>query len=788
MENKEILPENGEAEVTVEAANPNLIKAPAIALRGKTLFPNVFTSVDIGRLKSLNAVKAALSGDKLVIAVTQKTPDVDMPEAKDLYTVGTVIKLGTLGKVGGENFRITAEGLFRVKIVAEISSDDYFYFDAEKLAETDDSDAETQGAFRYAKQLFKDNFAGVFKNNREAFLNISNLDSVNEFINVAAFNLPFKETDKQTLLELTDTKARITKFCELLSVETEIAKAEKNIAERVKESVEKSQKEFYLREQIKAIHQELGDDERETDRLEQEIKEKGLPKDSEEKVLKELFRMGKMQPSSPDYTVLRTYIDWVLDLPFKTESTDTESLTECKKILEEDHFGLDKVKERIVEYLAVLKLTKSLKGPILCLVGPPGVGKTSIAKSVARALNRKLVRMSLGGVKDEAEIRGHRKTYIGAMPGRIIYGMKEAGTINPVFLLDEIDKLSSDLRGDPASALLEVLDPEQNSTFRDRYLEIPYDLSKVMFITTANSKDTIPAPLLDRMEVIDIAGYTEEEKIQIALRYLVPKQIAANGLTDMDLEFSEEGVRAIIKGYTGEAGVRKLEQEIGAVARKVATRVAENGRGEKVTVTDKNVEEYLGAFKFVNNGAVEKDQIGSATGLAWTAIGGVTLTIEVATMRGKGELALTGKLGDVMKESAKTAISFIRANAQNYGIDSTIFENTDIHVHVPEGATPKDGPSAGITMATAILSALTGKKVRRNIAMTGEVTLRGNVLPIGGLKEKALAAYRLGIKKVIIPKANVKDLEEIPKEIADKIKFIPVENVNEVFKTAVRDL
>lgn len=787
MEEKDVLTASGE-ENSVSAVNQNLIKAPAIALRGKTLFPNVFTSVDIGRLKSLNAVKAALAGDKLVIAVTQKNPDVDMPEAKDLNDIGTVIKLGTLGKLGGENFRITAEGLFRVKIIAETSCDDYFYFDAEKLVETVDDDTETQGAFRYAKQLFKDNFAGVFKGNREAFANISNLDSVNEFINVAAFNLPFKETNKQTLLEIIDTKERIIKFCEFLSVETEIAKAEKSIAERVKESVEKSQKEFYLREQIKAIHQELGDDERETDRLEKEIKEKNLPKSSEEKVLKELFRMGKMQPSSPDYTVLRTYIDWVLDLPFKNESVDTESLAECKKILEEDHFGLDKVKERIVEYLAVLKLTNSLKGPILCLVGPPGVGKTSIAKSVARALNRKLVRMSLGGVKDEAEIRGHRKTYIGAMPGRIIYGMKEAGTINPVFLLDEIDKLSSDMRGDPASALLEVLDPEQNATFRDRYLEIPYDLSKVMFITTANSKDSIPAPLLDRMEVIDIAGYTEEEKIQIALRYLAPKQITQNGLTSDDLEFSESGVRAVIKGYTGEAGVRKLEQEIGAVARKVATRVAEDGRGEKIVITNENVEGYLGAFKFVSSGVLEKDQVGSATGLAWTAIGGVTLTVEVATMRGKGELLLTGKLGEVIKESAKTAISFIRANAQNYGIDSSLFENTDIHVHVPEGSTPKDGPSAGITMATAILSALTGKKVRRDVAMTGEITLRGNVLAIGGLKEKALAAYRLGIKKVIIPKANTKDLEEVPAEIAKKIKFIPVEKVNEVFKTAVRDL
>ncbi|MBO5926029.1 MAG: endopeptidase La, partial [Clostridia bacterium] len=539
------------------------------------------------------------------------------------------------------------------------------------------------------------------------------------------------------------------------------------------------------REQIKAIHEELGDDVNEIEELREKILNKKMEKEQEEKVLSELKRMSKMMPSSPDYTVLRSYIDWVLDVPFKIESKDTEKISDVRKVLEKDHFGLEKVKERIIEYLSVLKLTKSLKGPILCLVGPPGVGKTSVAKSVARALNRKLVRMSLGGVKDEAEIRGHRKTYIGAMPGRIIFGMKEAGVINPVFLLDEIDKLSSDLRGDPASALLEVLDPEQNATFRDRYLEIPYDLSKVMFITTANSIDTIPAPLLDRMEVIDIAGYTEEEKIQIAKRYLVPKAIEANGLTKNNVKFLDSGIREIINGYTGEAGVRKLEQSVNAVVRKIATKVAENSDSDKKVIDKKTVATYLGANRYSKDMALESNQVGSATGLAWTSIGGVALTIEVAVMKGKGNLLLTGKLGDVMQESAKTAISYIRANAEDYGIDSSVFENNDVHIHVPEGATPKDGPSAGITIATALLSAFTGKKVRRNIAMTGEITLRGNVLAIGGLKEKSLAGFRLGIRKIIIPKRNLKDLEEVPKEISSKLEFIAVENVKEVFEVAI---
>ncbi|MBR2322491.1 MAG: endopeptidase La [Clostridia bacterium] len=754
---------------------------PTVAVRGKVIFPGVYTTIDVGRVKSLSAVNASIKGDRTIFLVTQKDVRVDSPKVSDLYSVGVVCKVGNLAKIATENFRLTVESLYRARVISGSDNGDFLTFNVEKIEEINDFSPETEAYFRRSKELFRETSSTLQKFNKENALKISAIENVTEFINSASFNLPFKEKDKQRLLELDSVSAQISLFYDLLSYEAEIVKADKVISARVKESVEKNQKEFYLREQIKAIHEELGDDVKELDELTEKIKAKNMPKESEEKVLQELSKMSKMAPSSPDYTVLRSYIDWIIDLPFTNESVDTEDLKDCKKVLEEDHFGLDKVKERITEYLAVLKLTKSLKGPILCLVGPPGVGKTSVAKSVARALNRKLVRMSLGGVKDEAEIRGHRKTYIGAMPGRIIYGMKEAGVINPVFLLDEIDKLSTDLRGDPASALLEVLDPEQNDTFRDRYLEIPYNLQKIMFITTANSLDTIPAPLLDRMEVINLSGYTEEEKIQIGLKYLAPKQSALNGLSDKNIRFTEDGLREIITGYTGEAGVRKLEQQVGAICRKVAVKVAENSKYKKQIITKDNVKNYLGAKKYESEEKLEESGVGSATGLAWTALGGTTLTIEVALMKGKGNLLLTGKLGDVMQESAKTALSYLRSNAEKFGIDSEALEKTDIHVHVPEGATPKDGPSAGITLTTALLSALTNKKVKRSVGMTGEITLRGNVLKIGGLKEKSLAAFRLGIREIIIPASNYKDLEEIPKEIKDKITFYPVESYNEVY-------
>ena len=613
------------------------------------------------------------------------------------------------------------------------------------------------------------------------------IEDYEEFVNVAAFNLSFNESEKQKILEERNTVRRLELLAINLNNLINRQGIEKTIAERVQKNIEKNQKEFYLREQLKAIHTELGDDENEVQILREKILEKKMVEQDRKKVLKELDRMSRMPSSSPDYTVLRTYIDWIIDLPFGVTTSDREDLTEAIKILDHDHFGLEKVKERIIEYIAVLKLTKKLNGSIICLVGPPGVGKTSVATSIAHALSRKFVRMSLGGVKDEAEIRGHRKTYIGAMPGRIIYALKNAGVSNPVFLLDEIDKLSSDMRGDPASALLEVLDPEQNKTFRDRYIEIPYDLSEVLFITTANSLETIPAPLLDRMEVISLDGYTREEKAEIAKRYLIPKKRAANGLTDKNVAITDEAIDAIVKGYTLEAGVRDLERKIDAIMRKIATRLAEKGKIRKQTVTVDNLADFLGSPRYLDNDKLDEDEVGAATGLAWTMFGGTTLTIEVSTVSGKGEILLTGKLGDVMKESARAALSYIRANADKYGIKQDVFSQTDIHIHVPEGATPKDGPSAGVTMATAILSALTGRKVRKDIAMTGEITLRGKVLPIGGLKEKSLAAFRSGIYKVIIPAQNKKDIEDIPKNIASQLEIIPVKEVDEIFSLALRD-
>jgi ATP-dependent Lon protease len=620
---------------------------------------------------------------------------------------------------------------------------------------------------------------------KEIAVSLDKCDDAEVFVNIAGNFLPMSLEEKQKLLECEKLIEGLSIVDKVLNDELEISRLEKKINATVRQNIEKNQREYYLREQLKVIHTELGDDLEERDLLEEKIKEKHLPEEVEAKALKELSRMSKMQTSSPDYNVLRIYIDWVLDIPWSEQTTDTEKLSDAVKILNEDHYGLEKIKERITEYLAVLKRTGGMNAPILCFVGPPGVGKTSIASSIARALSRKLVRMSLGGVKDEAEIRGHRKTYIGAMPGRIIAGMKTAGTINPVFLLDEVDKISSDLRGDPASALLEVLDPAQNSTFMDRYLELPYDLSKVLFITTANSVETIPAPLLDRMEVIELSGYTLEEKREIAKRYLIPKKREANGLSEKEITISDKAIDEIIEGYTMEAGVRTLERRIDAVCRKAAVKLSD-GKATSFKVTERNLHTILGARRYERDmGALDKNEVGAATGLAWTAVGGTTLTIEVSTMHGKGDILLTGKLGDVMKESARAAISYIRSNSAEYGIDNGVFESTDIHIHVPEGATPKDGPSAGITMATAILSAFTKKPVKKSVAMTGEITLRGKVLPIGGLKEKTLAAYRLGIRDIIIPADNKKDLEEIPENVRSAINFIPVTEVDTVFKNAI---
>ena len=766
---------------------PEVLTLPMVALRGKVIMPFVVTTFDVGRVKSVNAVNQAVnSSNSLLFVSAQTDARVVEPNIDDVYKVGVVCRLRHLTHMPGDNYRVHIEALYAAEILDYGEEEKYFSVTVKEIFPDFGDKIETEGYLRFVK-----NELAVFVNSspkvgKDVFSNILETENADDFVNAATYNMTFKETDKQSILETVSVKDKLNTFYRLLVNELEISKFEKQIADKVRKNVEKSQKEYYLREQLKVIHGELGDDEDEREELEKRIKDKHMPEEVEQKALKELFRMGKMSPSSPDYTVLNTYLDWLLDLPFNEKTEDNGDLTVAENILNEDHYGLEKVKQRILEYLAVLKLTGKIGGSILCLYGPPGVGKTSIAKSVARATGRKFVRMSLGGVKDEAEIRGHRKTYIGAMPGRIMYAMKEAGTINPVILLDEIDKLSSDMRGDPASALLEVLDPEQNRTFRDRYLEIPYDLSSVIFITTANSLDTIPAPLLDRMEVIELGGYTRNEKAEIASRYLVPKQIEKNGLTAKQIEFTESGVFELIDGYTREAGVRNLEREIASVARKAAALFASNKRKKKLSVDGEEVKKLLGAERFSYTDELRSDEVGACTGLAWTAVGGTTLTVEVALTKGKGNILLTGKLGEVMQESAKIALSYVKLNAEKFGLDAETFETHDVHVHVPEGATPKDGPSAGVTLATAIVSAFTGKKVRGDIAMTGEITLRGKVLPIGGLKEKSLAAYRLGIRNVIIPEKNKKDLEEIPENIRKEIRFIPVSTAEEVFKNALR--
>ncbi len=763
-----------------------VMQLPLVALRGKVLFPKTLLNFDVGRPFSVKAIDVASRNGSLIFISSQKSAIIDAPRKVDVNEIGVVAKIKQVIRLSNGNAKVSVESLYRAKINKFLDTNDYFSVECEELFYLKDADDITVEAYlRSAQKAFLEYSLLDKRITKEMVLTITSVKNANEFVDNALSILPFKESEIQAILEIDGEVKRLEAFDVLVKRETEIQKIEQQISSKVKNSIDKSQKEYYLREQIKAIHSELGDDKGELDTLKADLKAKNLPEAVLKKALKEIERLDKINPSSPDYSVILNYLDWIKELPFNQNTKDTESLEDAKKVLDSDHFGLEKVKQRIVEYLAVLKLTKEIKGPILCFVGPPGVGKTSVATSIARALNRKFVRMSLGGVKDEAEIRGHRKTYVGAMPGRIIFGLKTAGSNNPVFLLDEIDKMSSDIHGDPSSALLEVLDPEQNRTFRDRYLEVPYDLSKVIFITTANSLDTIPRPLLDRMEVIELSGYTDVEKLQIAKQYLVPKQLKENGVAKSKIAFTDEGLKEIITGYTLEAGVRGLEREIASVIRKVATTLADNPVAKKKTITKKAVGEYLGKRKNIRDLALETNEVGACTGLAWTSVGGTTLTVEVSLMKGKGEITLTGKLGDVMKESAQTAMSYIRSHLEEYSLDESVFEKTDIHIHVPEGATPKDGPSAGITIATAILSAFINKPVKKTVAMTGEITLRGKVLAIGGLKEKALAAYRMGIKEVIIPKDNERDLEDIPVEVREKLKFTPVEKVEQVFKTAI---
>lgn len=762
----------------------NIKTLPLIALRGTVVFPDATVTIDVGRDKSILALNTAIENDSDVFLVAQKDVKVADPTSKDLYTIGTVAKIKQMLKIQGDNVRLLVKGLARAEILHFTPTKKFFEVEVVEIASTNNDTLRTEALIRKARDLLADFASANSKISHEMLLELNTVADPNKFVNLAAEHAFFTDTKKQKCLELTNTEERLEFLCISLANELELAKLEKKISVKVKKQIDKGQKEYYLKEQIKAISDELGEGEDESTEIERKIKDSKLPSDIEAKALKELKRLTKMGQSSPDAVVVRTYLEWLTDLKWDTFTKDNTDLALARQILDEDHYGLDKIKERILEYLAVMQLTGGLKGPILCFVGPPGVGKTSIVKSIARCLGRKYVRMSLGGVRDEAEIRGHRRTYVGSIPGKIVYLMKQAQTCNPVMLFDEIDKMSSDFRGDPASAMLEVLDPEQNNTFSDHYLEVPYDLSKVLFVATANTMDSIPAPLLDRMEIIELTGYTEEEKMEIARKFLIPKQASSHGLKEDELKISSLALRSIITHYTRESGVRTLEREIATIARKIALKkVSQNS--EISVIMPNELNEYLGIEKFTNDFVESKDEVGSATGLAWTSAGGATLTIDVTLMKGKGEVKLTGKLGDVMKESALTALSLVRSKANEYGIDEGIFSTTDIHIHIPEGAIPKDGPSAGITLATAILSAFTNRPVSRKVAMTGEITLRGKVLPIGGLKEKSLAAYRVGIRKIIIPKENAKDIAELPKDIVKELNFILSEDISTVFSNSL---
>ncbi|NEU29805.1 endopeptidase La [bacterium LRH843] len=761
---------------------------PLLPLRGLLVFPSMVLNLDVGRAKSVQALEKAMEEDHQILLATQKEISIDDPTEDEIYSIGTIAKVNTLLRLPNGTVRIHVEGLKRAKIEQYLENEEMNIVETTILEDEDpEMDSEFEALMRNLLSMFEQYTKVSKKVSPETVATVKELSNSSQFADVIAANLPLKIAEKQSLLEEVSVEKRIISLIGILNNEQEILSLEKKIGLRVKKSMEKTQKEYYLREQMKAIQKELGDKEGRTGEvstLRERIVEANMPEAVEEKALKELERYEKMPANSADSSVLRNYLDWLIQLPWTYETEDQLDVVNAEKILNEDHYGLEKVKERVLEYLAVQQLTQELKGPIICLAGPPGVGKTSLARSIARSLGREFVRISLGGVRDEAEIRGHRRTYVGAMPGRVIQGMKRAGSINPVFLLDEIDKMSNDFRGDPSSALLEVLDPEQNNTFSDHYIEESYDLSKVMFITTANNISTIPGPLLDRMEIISIAGYTEIEKIQIAKNYLLPKQMKDHGLTKGMLQLKDDALQKVVRYYTREAGVRALERQLASLCRKAAKKIVSSEK-KKVIITEKVVEEMLGKPRFRYGLAEVEDQIGAATGLAYTSVGGDTLSIEVSIAPGKGKLLLTGKLGDVMKESAQAAFSYIRSRSEELSIDPQFNEKNDIHIHVPEGATPKDGPSAGITMATALVSALTGRPVKKEVGMTGEITLRGRVLPIGGLKEKSMSAHRAGLKTIILPKDNEKDIDDIPESVRNELTFILVTHLDEVLKHAL---
>ncbi len=759
---------------------------PILPLRDIVVYPKMIVPLFVGREKSIKALQTAIDNDQNIVLATQREAAIEDPKPEDIFKVGTLGTVVQLVRLPDGTVKVLVEGLERVKIDNFIPADGFVQVEVELLPEDNVHDIETEALSRAVLSQFEEYVKLSKKVPPEVLVSVSQIEDFNKLADTIASHLSLKIDEKQALLEAATLKERFNKILEFMDAEITLLEVENKIKSRVKKQMEKSQKEYYLNEQMRAIQKELGDgdEENEINAYMQKIEKTKLSKEAKEKALAEVKKLKTMSMMSAEATVVRNYLDWLLDIPWHKRSKVNKDLKKAAEILDADHFGLEKVKERIIEYLAVQSRTDKIKGPILCLFGPPGVGKTSLGKSIARATGRSFVRASLGGMRDEAEIRGHRRTYIGSMPGKIIKGMKKAGTSNPLFLLDEIDKLGNDWRGDPSSALLEVLDPEQNSSFNDHYLEVDYDLSDVMFVTTANSLD-MPRPLLDRMEIIRLSGYTEDEKIQIAKRHLLPKIFSENAVKPEELFISDDAIRDIIRYYTREAGVRNLERELSNIARKAIKNLLMYKNKERVNVDSGNLEEYLGVRKFRFGEAENEDHIGVTTGLAWTEVGGDILFIEAVDMPGKGIVKQTGKLGDVMKESIETAYSVVRSHAEKLGIKSEVFEKTDIHVHVPEGATPKDGPSAGIAMYTTLVSVLTKVPVRKDVAMTGEITLQGRVLPIGGLKEKLLSALRGGIKTVIIPKDNEKDLAEIPDNVKKGLKIIPVSNADEVLEIAL---
>lgn len=762
---------------------------PMVALRDVIVFPYMALHFEVGREKSVAALENAMENDQIIFLAAQKDKEISDPGPEDLYEVGTVARIKQVLKLPGDVIRVLVKGIYRAKITSFTENEEYLEVVTEEMGiEKAEHDEAKEAAL---KRMVMDTFEELTdispKVSSETIASVNSVDDISQMADIIASSVIFKLKDKQKILECEDALERLEILVDLLTSELEIATIENDIRSKVRKQIDKSQREYVLREQMRAIQKELGESgsvQSDADELREKLAKLNISEEIKEKIEKEISRMEKLSLGSPELGVIRTYVEWIIDLPWGVKTEDNLDLVHAREILDEDHYGLEKVKDRVIEYLAVLGRKQDLRGPILCFVGPPGTGKTSIARSIARALGRKFVRTSLGGLRDEAEIRGHRRTYIGAIPGRIISSIKQAGSTNPVFLFDEIDKMSSDFRGDPASAMLEVLDPEINSTFRDHYLDIPFSLEHVMFLTTANTLDSIPAPLLDRMEVINLSSYTELEKMGIAKNHIIPKQREAHGLEEDEAVIRESALIEIIRRYTREAGVRNLERRIAAVFRKCVVDLAKPNKN-RVSVTEGKVHQYLGAPMYSQTKSEQEDRIGVVMGLAWTAAGGQTLVVEAIRMHGKGKLVLTGKLGEVMQESAKAAMSYVRANSERLTIDEDFIDNTDIHIHLPEGAIPKDGPSAGITMATALVSVLCNKPVRSDIAMTGEITLTGRVLPIGGLKEKALAALKVGITEIIIPAENEKDIAEMPATLRKKIDFKLVSELDEVLKIAI---